>query len=90
MYFYKLQEFIKYNLESFWNKSFNGIKLSLYNIRYHRNAFFSAWSNTGSEMPHLFLIVEITHWIAHTADQGHPANTNSRQAPWAGGEILCY
>lgn len=35
MYFYKLEELIKYNLESFWYKSFNGIKLFFYNIRYH-------------------------------------------------------
>lgn len=41
MYFYELEEFIKYNLESFWKKSLNVIKLSFHNIRYHRNDFFS-------------------------------------------------
>lgn len=40
MYFYKPEEFIKYNLERFWETSFNVIILSFYNIWYHKNASF--------------------------------------------------
>lgn len=40
MYFYTLEELIKYNPESFWKKSFNVIKLFFYKILVPKKCFF--------------------------------------------------
>lgn len=64
MYFYTLEELIKYNLESSWKKSFNVIKLSFYKILVPKKCFFSqfeAIQTCWTERSHLSLTVKTTH-----------------------------
>lgn len=63
MYFYTLEELIKYNLESFWKKSFNVIKLSFLQDFGTKEMLFSqfeAIQTCWTERSHLSLTVKTT------------------------------